>query len=168
MKIKYLFTVLLLATIGCSLFGSGARSTLEKYLAYADSYNLDGMFGLMSDRLLDELGDVKVKKDNERFADAVAKGNHKMQIISETVTGDTAKIVFFYKDAAKNDSVRLGFRFVKQGGDWKIDGYGFGDPDGDPPSDEKSETPTTTPSNEIEPPPPPSETETNKVSKPKR
>ena len=152
---------------GCSLLGSGPKATLEKYLLYAESNNLDGMFGLMSDRLLDELGDVKVKKDNERFSDAVAKGNHKMQIISETVIGDTAKIVFFYKDAAKNDSVRLGFKFVKQGGDWKIDGYGFGDPDGDTPSADESQTPIPTPKDDIEPPPPP-DTETNKVSKPKR
>ena len=167
MKIKFLFTVLLLVSVGCSLFGSGARLTLEKYLSYAEGYNLDGMFDLMSDRLIKELGADKIKKDNERFSDAVSKGNHKMQIISETVTGDTAKIVFFYKDAAKNDSVRLGCKFVKQRGDWKIDGYGFGDPNGDAPSDEKSETPITTPSNDIEPPPPP-KMETNKVSKPKR
>jgi hypothetical protein len=166
MKIKLLFTVLLLVSAGCSLFGSGARSTLEKYLSYAEEYNLDGMFGLMSDRLIKEMGTDKIRKDNEKFSDAVSKGNHKMQIISETVTGDSAKIVFFYKDAAKNDSVRLGFKFVKQSGDWKIDGYGFGDPDGDAPSDEEPDTTTPTPSNDNDPPPP--EPATNKVTKPKR
>lgn len=175
MKIKYLFTVLLLVSVGCSLFGS-PRSTLEKYLSYAESYNLDGMFSLMSDRLIKEWGADKIKKFNERFADALSGRDHKMYLITETVTGDTAKIVFIYKDAAQNDSARLGFRFVKQGGEWKIDEYGFGDPDGDEPPVEESETPTTTPSNDIEPPPPqpddkeppPPPSQTNKVSKPKR
>ena len=168
MKIKYLVAVLLLVSIGCSLFESGARSTLEKYLSYAKESNLDGMFGLMSDRLIKEMGADKIKKENERFSDAVSTGNHKMQIINETVTGDTAKIVFFYKDASKNDSVRLGFRFVRQGRDWKIDGFGYGDPDGDAPSNETSETTIPTPSNDNEPPPPPPEMETNKVPKPRR
>lgn len=167
MKIKYLFTALLLVSVSCSLFGSGARSTLEQYLSFAESNNLDGMYGLMSDRLINEMGYKRIEKDNERFADAVSRGDHKMQIITETVTGDTAKIVFLYKDAAKNDSARLGFKFVKQNGNWKIDGYGFGDPDGDISPEKESETPVPTPKDDPEPPPPP-EPETNKVSKPKR
>lgn len=167
MKIKLLLIVLLLALAGCSLFVSGPRTILEKYLLYAKEYNLEGMLSLMSDKLIKEMGTDKIKKDNERFSDAVKTGNYKMQIISESVTGDTAKIVFFYKDAAKNDSVRLGVKFVKQVGEWKIDGFGFGDPDGDAPPADKSQTPMPTPKDDFEPPPPP-EPETNKVSKPKR
>ena len=167
MKIKLFLTVLFFALAGCSLFVSGPRTILEKYLSYAEEYNLEGMFSLMSDRLIKEMGADKIKKDNERFSDAVSTGNHKLQIINESVTGNTAKIVFFYKDAAKNDSVRLGFKFVKQTGEWKIDGFGFGDSDGDASLDDKSQTPTPKPKDDFEPPPPP-EPEANKVSKPKR
>jgi hypothetical protein len=166
MKNKLFLATLLFSLSGCFLLAGGPRATLEKYLSNAKDYNLDGMFSLMSNRLINEIGADKIKKDNQKFSDAVSRGNHKMQIISETVSADTAKIIFFYKDAAKNDSVRLGFKFVKQSGDWKIDGFGFGDPDGDAPPDEESETPIPSPTDDIVPPPP--EPRTNKVSKPKR
>lgn len=166
MKIKILFTVLLLALTGCSLLGSGPRETVEKYLSNAKEANLDGMSSLISDRLIKETGADIIKKDNEKFSDAVQNGNYKMQIISESVDGDNAKIIFFYKDDERNDSVRLGFKLVRQNGDWKIDSYGFGDPDGEAPSDSESYVPPPTPSGYVEPPPPP-EPENSKTPKKK-
>lgn len=89
-----------------------------------------------------------------------------MEVISETVNGDSAKLICFYRNKAKNDSVRLVFKLIKQNGDWKIDSYGFGDPDEAAPTPNSS-IPMPPMSDDFVPPPPP-EPETARTPKRKR
>ena len=161
MKVRLLFLTALLLLVGCSAFWSPS-ATVKKFIAATEKGDVDTMTNLFSTKAVGTLGADKIRTNNQNFSDMIRKSiaagtKPKITDLRETVNGDNARVIFFYGDSQRNDSIGLGFDLIKENGSWKIVNIG------DRSSEQitNSGVTTTTAPMLVETPPPAPSPETN-------
>jgi TonB family protein len=124
MKAKLLFLTTLLLLSGCSLLWSPS-ATVKKFIAATEKGDVDTMTNLFSAKAVETMGAEKIRTNNQNFSDMIRKSiaagaKPKISDLRETINGDSARVTFVYRDAARNDSMGLGFDLIKENGSWKI------------------------------------------------
>lgn len=148
--------VALLALSGCSLLFGSPSATVRAFMAAAKKGDSEAMTKLFSSKAIAKLGEDTIRSNNKNFAEmsqtAHASGRtYSMNQLSETKTGDSARVSFFYQSNDKTDSIKFVFDLSKESGVWKIDDVGGADKE----ETKASEQPSPAPSTEVPPPPPP-------------
>ena len=123
MKLKLFLLIGLLALNACSLIWN-PKSTVKSYLAAAEKGDVDKMTGLFSQQAIKEIGQQKIREENQFFADttrrATAEGNsYRMENLEQTSIPTGERVSFIYKNDSQ--SVNLVFILRKEGSGWKID-----------------------------------------------
>ncbi len=129
MKTKLVFLVALIFITACNSLSSSPTTVVRRFIASAESGDVNGMMQLFSKKAIQEKGQEKVRSNNQAFADLVEKVRGqgktlKIEGLKEAVNNETATVSLFYGDREKNDSVHLNFSLVKEDGEWKIDDVG--------------------------------------------
>lgn len=172
---------LLFSVAGCS-FIWGPTATAKNFMAAAQKGDADGMTKLFSSKGIQAMGQDKIKKNNEQFAEmckksAAASGPYSFDDVKEITKGDTARVAGFYHNKDRTDSIKLVFDLSKEGGSWKIDDIGGSEkeaqenfgvrPSPSPAVHAESpalEVPNPSASTEMTPPPPPKPATADKVA----
>jgi TonB family protein len=122
---KLLLLVACLFLGGCFLFFSGPSSVVKKFIASAESGDVDAMVSLWSSKSVQEQGADKLR-DNARGLSGMVKNAREegeklvMENLRETINGDRARVFFIYRDSRGKDSVGMGFALIKEDGKWKL------------------------------------------------
>lgn len=154
MKAKLvIFTIVFALATGCSLLFGSPTATVKAFMAAAKKGDSEAMTKLFSSKA--RASEDKIRANNKQFADMSQKANastgpYNMNQITETKTGNTARVSFLYQNEQKTDSIKFVVDLSREGGVWKIDDFGGADKEEAAPSDQPSPT-----SSHVVPQPPP-------------
>lgn len=169
MKAKLIFLTILLSVAGCSFIFGSPSSTVKAFVAAAKKGDSEAMTKLFSSKALQREGADKVRSNNQNFAEMSQRahesgGSYNMNQLTETRTGNTARVSFFYQNDKHTDSLKLVFDLSKEGGEWKIDDIGGADKEQTTSTDAPA---SGKPSEVSQPPPPPVAQPSHTVAAPK-
>jgi hypothetical protein len=124
MKMKKLLIcciAILFFTGGCSLLFGGPKSTVKKFYKHLEAGEIDAVIALFSKTSKAAQFQGKVKPLLVQGTETIKqkKGISSIDIISEEITGETAKVKFTikYNDGS---SEQLESKLIKEDGDWKF------------------------------------------------
>lgn len=175
MRVKLsLFALMIMTAAACSLLSSGPSATVKKFMTAAQKGDSAAMTKLFSSKAVQKTGIDKIKSNNESFAEMNKRAyesdsSYSMNKMTETKTGDTARVSFFYQNQKRTDSIRLVFDLSKEKGEWKIDDIGGSEKEVSTSAAQPSPEPQASPTKSIEslepplsapPPPRPQATQT--------